>query len=99
MLATRYSLLATFAHVSLSDPREILKLESAIGEPPIAVFGLIVNIRVRTGAAIIRLVVDFEAGEWFYENQFALAAHMELEIALDELPRFSAQQSETSGAA
>ena len=78
-------------HVPLRDPREVLKLESAIGEPPIAVFGFIVDIRVRTGAAIIGFVVDFEAGEWFDENQFALAADVELEIAPDELAPFSTQ--------
>ena len=99
MIATRYSLLAPLANVPIGDVRQILKFQSAIASAPVAVFRFIIDERIGPRAAVVRLVVDFEAGERLDKQQPAFAARVKLEVTPDEFATLPAAQREIRRAA
>ena len=98
MPAARYSMPAPF-HVPLRESKQVLKLQPAIAAAPVAVFSFIIDERIGPRAAVVRLVVDFEAGERLDKQQPAFAARVKLEVTPDEFATLPAAQRQIRRAA
>ena len=85
--------------MGFGEAGEVGEFEGAVGAAVVAVFGFVVDEGVGAGAAVVGVVVDFEAGEGFDEEEFAGAALVERKFRADEFAGFFPAENEVGGAA
>ena len=85
--------------MGFGEAGEVGEFEGAVGAAVVAVLSGVVDERVGTLAAVVGIVVDFETGKRFDEEQFAIAAGVKGELLADELAAFFPAERELGGAA
>ena len=85
--------------VGFGEAGEVGEFEGAVGAAVVAVFCFVVDKGVGALAAVVGVVVDFETGKRFDEEQFAIAAGVKGELLADKLAGFFSAERELGGAA